>query len=86
MPEEKKMTDYVTREMYRQIKSMNREQMCNFLYNLYKEVYGDYEEKMKLDYKKIRSEVLKINGIGKVKADAIMEAIKRCMEGEHDEN
>ena len=80
MAEEKKMTDYVTREMYRQIKSMNREQMCNFLYNLYKEVYGDYEEKMKPDYEKIRSEVLKIRGIGNVLAGHIVEVVKNCYE------
>ena len=86
MAEEKKMSDYVTRDMYRQIKAMNRERMCEFLYNLYKEIYADYESKIQReckaqpDYEKIRSEILKIRGIGDVKADQIVEIVKECSE------
>lgn len=70
------MKDYVTRDMYKHIKSMNREQMCDFLFNLYKEIYADYEKDLQPNYENIRSEVLKIHGIGDVKADQIIEIMK----------
>ena len=70
------LKDYVTQDMYKHIKSMNREQMYDFLFNLYKEIYADYEKDLQPDYENIRSEVLKIHGIGNVKADQIIEIIK----------
>ena len=70
------LTDYVTRDMYKQIKSMNRENMCDFLFHLYKEIYADYEQSLQPDYENIRNEVLKIHGIGDVKADQIIEIIR----------
>ena len=70
------MMDYVTRDMYKKIKAMNREKMCDFLFNLYKEIYADYEKDLQPNYENIRSEVLKIHGIGDVKADQIIEIIK----------
>ena len=73
---EEKLSDYITRDMYKRIKSMNRENMCDFLFNLYQSIYSDYEEQCQPDYENIRSEVLKIHGIGDVKADQIIEIIK----------
>ena len=70
------LTDYVTRDMYKQIKAMNREKMCDFLFHLYKEIYADYEQSLQPDYENIRSEVLKIHGIGDVKAGQIIEIIR----------
>lgn len=84
MADEERLTDYITRDMYRQIKTMNREKLCDFLFNLYKEIYSDYEEKVKdeykqnIDYEKVRNEVLKIHGIGDVKANQIVEIVKQC--------
>ena len=80
MDEKKKLSDYISRDMYKQVKSMNREKMCDFLYHLYNEIYNDYEEQMKPDYEKIRSEILKINGIGQVKADAVIKVLQCCLE------
>lgn len=41
---EEKLSDYITRDMYKRIKSMNRENMCDFLFNLYQAIYSDYEQ------------------------------------------
>ena len=80
MEDKKRMLDYISRDMYKQIKGMNRERMCDFLYRLYNEIYNDYIEQTKPDYEKIRSEVLKIHGIGDVKADQIVEIVRQCLE------
>lgn len=80
MSEEKdKLSDYITRDMYRQMKSMNRERFCNFLYTLYKEIYSDYENSLQPDYDKVYREVQKIHGIGEVKAKQIVEVVRECM-------
>lgn len=80
MEDKKRMLDYISRDMYKQIKGMNRERMCDFLYHLYNEIYNDYMEQAKPDYEKIRSDVLKIHGIGDVKADQIVEIVRQCLE------
>lgn len=75
--EKQKLSDYITRDMYRQIKSMNREGLCEFLFSLYKSIYEDYEAKiLNINYDKIKAEVTKIRGIGDVKAEQIVEIVK----------
>lgn len=79
MADKERLTDYITRDMYRQMKSMNREKFCDFLYNLYNNIY---EEKCEADLDKIRTEVKKISGIGDVKAEQIVEIVKNCTNNE----
>lgn len=75
-----KFNNLIGRDMYRQIKAMNRRQFTDFLFDLYKSIFEDREKRSEPDYEKIRNEVLKINGIGKMKADAIVETVRQCLE------
>lgn len=68
--------EYITREAYKKIKAMNREQMSHYFCDLYDSVFS---EKVNYDLDKIRVEVKKINGIGDVKAEQIVEIVKNCI-------
>ena len=69
--------EYITREVYKKIKAMNREQMSHYFCDLYGSVFS---EKINCNLDKIRVEVKKISGIGDVKADKIVEIVKDCLE------
>lgn len=77
-----KLSNYITRDMYRRIKSMNREDMCEFLYNLYNSIYEEHSNNNKPDYDSIWKQVQTIHGIGEVKATQIVEVVKECIEGD----
>lgn len=75
-----KEKEYIDRATYRRIKAMSREEMSKVICNLYDDAYEECKAKVQPDYEKIRNEVLKIHGIGDVKADQIVEIIKQCFE------
>lgn len=72
-------TNLISRDLYKQMKSMNRREFTDFLFDLYKRIYDEREEQSEPNYEKIRNEILKISGIGNTKADKIMEVIENCM-------
>lgn len=77
---------FFTREMYKKLKKMDRQQAEVFIYNIYKNAYNDGCEDAKvnlsspLDLDKLHEKLLELKGIGKVKTLAIMEIVKRIME------
>lgn len=72
--------EYITREVYKRIKSMNREQMSRYFCDFYDSVFS---EKVNYDLDKIRTETKKISGIGDVKAEQIVEIVKNCIENKY---
>lgn len=75
--------EYITREVYKRIKSMNREQMSRYFCDFYDSVFS---EKVNYDLDKIRTETKKISGIGDVKAEQIVEIVKNCIENKEGSN
>lgn len=80
---------FFTREMYKKLKKMDRQQAEVFIYNIYKNAYNDgYEDAQAklsspaLDLDKLHEKLLGIKGIGKMKTLAIMEIVNRIMKGE----
>ena len=71
--------EYITREVYKKIKAMNREQMSRYFCDLYESIHS---EKVNYDLNKIRIEVKKISGIGDVKAEQIVVIVKNCTKNE----
>lgn len=69
--------EYITREVYKKIKAMNREQMSKYFCDLYDSIFN---EKITPNLEKIRVRVKQINGIGDVKADQIVQIVKDCLE------
>ena len=80
--------NFFTREMYKKLKKMDRQQAEAFIYNIYKNAYNDGYEDAKvnlsspLDLDKLHEKLLELKGIGKVKTLAIMEIVNRIMNGE----
>ena len=75
MPKE----NLLTRDLYRQIKSMDRSAMEKTLNNIYEMGAKDALDNavIDLDIGKIRSEIGAVNGIGEKRLDQIMEIIQR---------
>ena len=71
--------EYITRDAYKKIKAMNREQMSHYFCDFYDSVFS---EKVNCNLDKIRVEVKKISGIGDVKAEQIVEIVKNCIENQ----
>lgn len=69
--------EYITRDVYKKIKAMNREQMSKYFCDLYDSIFN---EKITPDLKKIRVGVKKISGIGDVKTEQIVQIVKDCLE------
>ena len=80
--------NFFTREMYKKLKKMDRQQAEAFIYNIYKNAYNDGYEDAKvnlsspLDLDKLHEKLLELKGIGKVKTLAIMEIVNRITKGE----
>ncbi len=80
------------RDMYRRIKSMNRESMQATMQNVYDSGWNDAlsgsssdnaapaEGKASLDLEKLRAELSGISGVGAKRLDEIMEVIKKFAE------
>ena len=75
MPKE----NLLTRDLYRQIKSMDRSAMEETLNNIYEMGAKDALDNavIDLDIGKIRSEIGAVNGIGEKRLEQIMEIIQR---------
>ena len=78
---------FFTREMYKKLKKMDRQQAEAFIYNIYKNAYNDgYEDAQAklsspaLDLEKLHEKLLRLKGIGKVKSLVITDIVKRIME------
>lgn len=79
-----------TKEMYKKFKRMNRQEMENFICNIYKNAYDDgYADTLvtstsMLDLDKLYDKLLEIKGIGSVKANQIISTIKIFTEVKND--
>ena len=71
--------DLLTRDLYRSIKSMNRETMEKTINNIYDMGAKDALENavIDLDIGKIRTEIGAVSGIGDKRLEQIMEIIQR---------
>lgn len=69
----------LTRDLYRQIKSMNRDAMEKTINNIYDMGAKDALENavIDLDIGKIRTEIGSVSGIGEKRLEQIMEIIQR---------
>lgn len=83
MPKE----NLLTRDLYRQIKSMDRSAMEKTLNNIYEMGAKDALDNavIDLDMDRLRSEIGAVSGIGEKRLDQIMEIIKRII-SESDNN
>ena len=69
------MKQILTRELYKKIKQMDRQQMQKFLENLYQE---GRESVPGVDVGKIKKIVMEIKGIGEKKAELIEQKIQEA--------
>ena len=74
MEEEKKGFE-LTRTLYKEFKSMNRDKMQEVLTNIYLQGVQSVET-TSVDLDKLRDEIGKINGIGEKRLDEIMDVIE----------
>lgn len=77
MEEEKKGFE-LTRNLYKEFKSMNREKMQRVLTNIYMEGVQSVET-TSVDLDKLREEIGKISGIGEKRLDEIMKVIESAV-------
>lgn len=61
----------ISRETYKKIKAMNREQMNDFVMGIYQEGINDSQ----IDLVELRQVIGSVSGIGKVRLNRIMDAI-----------
>lgn len=67
----------LSRDTYKKIKSFNREQMEQFIAEIYQEAKTRYSEAA-IDLDTLRSEIGKIKGIGENRLNEIMAIIERA--------
>ena len=65
----------LTRSLYKEIKSMNRDQMEKVLSNIYEQGAKSVENGA-IEFESLREEISKINGIGEKRLDEIMAVIE----------
>ena len=73
--EKEQNTVELTRSMYKEIKTMNREQMQKVLTNIYQQGVDSIEHGA-IEFESLREEIGKINGIGEKRLDEIMAVIE----------
>lgn len=73
--EKEQNTVELTRSMYKEIKSMNRDQMQQVLTNIYDHGAKSVEN-VAIEFESLREEIGKINGIGEKRLDEIMAIIE----------
>lgn len=66
----------LSRQLYKEFKSMNREQMQNVITNIYKQG-AESAEVASVDLDELRKAIGSINGIGEKRLDEIMTVIER---------
>ena len=70
--------ELVNRALYKQIKSMNRAEMENFVRNVFNQGYERAEEEThSIDYYSLRADLSKIKGIGENRLNEIMTVIDK---------
>ena len=70
--------ELVNRALYKQIKSMNRAEMENFVRNVFNQGYERAEEEThSIDYDSLRADLSKIKGIGESRLNEIMTVIDK---------
>lgn len=70
--------NFFTREMYKKLKKMDRQQAESFIYNIYQTAYtdgGKAAQSLSLDLELLHQKLLEIKGIGKSRADSIIALI-----------
>ena len=72
MENENKIT--ISRDTYKKIKSFNRQQMQEFIEDIYKDA-----DAAPVDFDKLRSEIGQVKGIGASRLDEIMSVIERVL-------
>lgn len=71
----------LTREKYKKLKKMDRQEAEGFILALYQEAYNNGKaDNPTLDFEKLYEKLLEIKGVGKVKADCIVETIKELLD------
>ena len=70
----------ITREIYKKLIKKNHKEFDEFLEDYYKQAFNDGVNAVKTDYDKLYQVILRVRGVGEVRAKAIVRAIKR-MEG-----
>ena len=73
--EKEQNTVELTRTLYKELKSMNREQMQKVLTNIYQQGAESVEHGA-IEFESLREEIGKINGIGEKRLDEIMAVIE----------
>ena len=69
-------------EFYKKLIKKNHKEFDEFLENYYKQAFNDGVNAVKFDYDKLYQVVLRVRGVGEVRAKAIVRAIKRMEGGE----
>ena len=72
----------ITREMYKKLIKKNHKEFDEFLEDYYKQAFNDGVNAVKTDYDKLYQVVLRVRGVGEVRAKAIVRAIKKMEGGE----
>ena len=72
----------ITRELYKKLIKKNHKEFDEFLEDYYKQAFNDGVNAVKTDYDKLYQVVLRVRGVGAVRAKAIVRAIKRMEGGE----
>ena len=74
-----KKQELIDRDTYKRIKKMDRKELCNYLVELYKNIYNDVatETKLMINMDAIRQEISQIKGIGEVRLNTIMDIIDK---------
>ena len=72
----------ITREMYKKLIKKNHKEFDEFLEDYYKQAFNDGVNAVKTDYDKLYQVILRVRGVGEVRAKAIVRAIKRMEGGE----
>ena len=77
--------ELVNRALYKQIKSMNRAEMENFVRNVFNQGYEKTEEEThSIDYDSLRADLSRIKGIGERRIEGIMTVIDKHIENIYD--
>ncbi len=70
----------LSRQLYKEIKNMNRDKMQEVLKNIYNQGVESVET-ASVDLDELRTAIGKINGIGEKRLDEIMSVIEQFIEG-----
>lgn len=80
----------LTRDKYKELKKMDRQKAETFICSIYESGWKNgleagKENVIEVDLDQFRTDILKIKGIGEVKANVIVEILKNTLEGKKTE-